>query len=571
VNAPVQHRLADVLHDAATHCKGRGVVAVERLDLHRLRPPSDRPAELAIEFDIDIDDRPCRLRVALDRAFPRRIPDIFLIDHATSGFLAHVQAHSGWVCYLSSEGASISRRDPFGVIVHAIETAVSVLSDAFAGASRSEIADELPAYWHQHRDQPAARCFVAPRDAVKTIEYTVDDACVRYVADSMQQVQRFFPTAKTAPVRNGIYVPLLPSVRIENLDPRLFAAHDHVRAVLERHVESAQRRGLARVLRRRRSPRLIVLGIPRSDGSRALVGVHHATPSPGGRENRLLVLERWDADYLRERGGAAPALRAAHVVLFGCGAVGGHLATALASAGVGHLSLVDPEDVSVDNAFRHVLGRAAYGSNKAAALAAEIKRRLPDTEVDAYALDADCAIDQGVLDRVRVDLVCVAIGEPSESRALNEVLFDRRVPALHSWLEPLGVGGHALATIARTAGCYECLFVDDDGQERLAARADFVAPGQSFSRDIAGCAAAFTPYSDLDARRTAEVAARLGVDLLSGVETRSSLVSWKGDAGAFRAAGFSTSPRWELSFEELEATRHAFAAASCSVCAQRRE
>lgn len=56
------------------------------------------------------------------------------------------------------------------------------------------------------------------------VEYTLGGDTVRYVADAMPQVEGFFSTATTTPVRNGLYVPLAASVRTQNLDPRSLAA-----------------------------------------------------------------------------------------------------------------------------------------------------------------------------------------------------------------------------------------------------------------------------------------------------------------------------------------------------------
>lgn len=573
MNAPLQGRFA-ALRDAAAASGGRDVVAVAAEDLQRIRSPQGATAQLGIDIGIDVAGRALRLRVALAPTFPRALPDIYLLDHDAEGFLAHVHAETGWVCYLSSEGISISRRDPGAVISFAIMSAVGVLDDAIAGRSRRDIADEIAAYWRQYADKSPAVCFVAPGDAVKTIEYTVEHERVQYVADTMRQVGAFFPAAPLAPVRTGVYVPLAASVRDDELDPRAFATMERLRDLLDRHVSIDQRHELERLLERSRTPRLFLLGVPRTDGSRALVAVRCASPRRGqrllehasARANRLVAIERCDAEYVRERGGAQPHLQRAHVVLLGCGSVGGHLALALSFSGVGRITLIDPEVMSVDNTFRHVLGRAAHGHHKATALAEEIKKRLPEVTVDALAIDAATAIDRGLLARSDLDLVVVAIGNPSESRHLNEVLRASAIPAVFTWLEPMGIGGHALAMVPGAPGCYECLFADNDGSERLAARTDFAAAGQKFSRDLAGCATTFTPYADLDARRTAELAAHLAVELLSKSETASALVCWRGDARAFESAGFAMSPRWELSDEALRAIRHSFASTGCPLC-----
>jgi len=177
-------------------------------------------------------------------------------------------------------------------------------------------------------------------------------------------------------------------------------------------------------------------------------------------------------------------------------------------------------------------------------------------------------LDRQLVDVSDVSAVVVAIGDPSESRYLNEALLAAHLPIVFAWLEPLGLGGHALVTRPRTIGCYECLYSEPDGRERLSARSDFSATGQQFTRDVSGCDSAFTPYGDLDARRCAEVAARACVEILTEAGSPSTLMSWKGDSRAFTAAGFATSARWDMSQDELLASRHAFSSPRCPVCGQ---
>ena len=75
-------------------------------------------------------------------------------------------------------------------------------------------------------------------------------------------------------------------------------------------------------------------------------------------------------------------LRAAHVILFGLGGVGGHVAEALARAGVGQLTLVDADTVAESNLNRQILAlRSNLGQPKAQAAAARVRAINPDCRV----------------------------------------------------------------------------------------------------------------------------------------------------------------------------------------------
>ena len=78
-------------------------------------------------------------------------------------------------------------------------------------------------------------------------------------------------------------------------------------------------------------------------------------------------------------------LRAARVILFGLGGVGGYTAEALARSGVGHLDLVDDDAVSLTNLNRQLLAtHSTIGMDKVDAAAARIRDIDPTIQVITY-------------------------------------------------------------------------------------------------------------------------------------------------------------------------------------------
>lgn len=75
-------------------------------------------------------------------------------------------------------------------------------------------------------------------------------------------------------------------------------------------------------------------------------------------------------------------LRNAHVAVFGIGGVGGHCAEALARAGVGHLTIVDGDVVSLSNINRQAVAlHSTVGRSKVEVLAERIRDIQPDCDV----------------------------------------------------------------------------------------------------------------------------------------------------------------------------------------------
>ena len=121
-------------------------------------------------------------------------------------------------------------------------------------------------------------------------------------------------------------------------------------------------------------------------------------------------------------------LKAARVAVFGIGGVGGHLAEALARAGVGHIHLIDRDTVSLSNINRQAVAlHSTVGRPKAKVMAERIKDINPACEVEAsvcfylpenadefdlsrYDFVADCV--DTVAAKVELAVRCDTVGTP---------------------------------------------------------------------------------------------------------------------------------------------------------------
>jgi hypothetical protein len=225
--------------------------------------------------------------------------------------------------------------------------------------------------------------------------------------------------------------------------------------------------------------------------------------------------------------------------------------------------------LEAENAFRHAAGVAGEGAAKVDALKAEIERRIPYVDVTSLQKCALSLLEANTIDVAKFDGVVFALGAPTLELMLNELLWQRApTNAVFTWLEPQGIGGHSVLARSRKAnarGCVSCLFAPTIPGDPVRNRADFAAPGQSFAQDHLGCGGRYTMFSALDARRTADLASELLLEVISGSVEGHPLRSWKGSAKDFLAAGYRLSPRYGLSSEALAETRD-YAQAGCTVC-----
>jgi molybdopterin-synthase adenylyltransferase len=565
----------------------RALLATGRLSSARLLGPDElawgksRQIAAAVEGNIDIEGRDVTLRVGLCPRFPLTLPDIFVVLPDVLGTIPHIE-RDGRVCYRPDEGLLIDYRVPLQVLEEAIEMAVETIAAGISGVNAADFLDELEAYWRQLTEEDAVQCYVDPDDTLRRVDVGRPRRNrPTLVADSFAKVQAFRgdPRLEPPPLFAAHYVPLRTSVLEERFRPRDFESLEWTRHLVSTHLSAENRKELERLGARNYPRALVVLGVPRPKGGKTLVGLDYEGVTGGSplrhgaprRPARYVALQRRDRAVIAARAEGALAMSTRRIGLVGCGSVGGYLALQLARAGVGHLTLIDPDKLTAQNAFRHVLGSSAIGTPKVDAMKRELTAKVPYVDVALHRTRIEEALQSREIDIGKLDLLIYAAGDPTVGLYVNEQLHGvSDAPALlFTWLEPYGIGGHALLTKTHgedARGCFGCLFDSPIDGETRHNRADFAEPGQYFAKDVSGCATMYTPYADLDAARTAELAARLALDFLRGRSVGHPLLSWKGDSEAFRAAGFRTSARYGLDEKALHEQRFSYARETCTAC-----
>ncbi len=296
-------------------------------------------------------------------------------------------------------------------------------------------------------------------------------------------------------------------------------------------------------------PKLLTLLVssPRPAGGHSVVAVafkansgvidHKAEVTP-------LTVRRHTPTYMRERGGASLDLLGKHVAILGCGAVGSVVADVLAAAGVGRLTLVDHDDYSEDNIFRHVLEPLWIDAHKVYGLQSQFERRYPGIQVEAIATIGQVWLKTA--DLTIFDGIVLALGMPTLERWFSRALrrTKRPLPVVFTWLEALDLGGHSVLTWSDNEGCLDCLYRDDEGQAVLHPRTSFLEPDQQVSRNLTGCTSVFVPFGALQSQRTALMAVEHLLTALGG-STNPSYRYWVGEGTAAAKQGLGTTAWWK--------------------------
>ncbi|MCP4570861.1 MAG: hypothetical protein GY838_00770, partial [bacterium] len=159
-------------------------------------------------------------------------------------------------------------------------------------------------------------------------------------------------------------------------------------------------------------------------------------------------------------------LSCARVIVLGAGALGNEVISHLAAAGVGHLVIVDFDDVEATNLHRMLLFRADdVGARKAPVAAREALLINPDIRVDAVDGDFRFALGLGAFRRAALVLGCLDSVEARAAAARSCALAG--VPFVDAGTN--GLLGEVRFYRAEDGPCYECA-LGHGGRSQVLAR-----------------------------------------------------------------------------------------------------
>ena len=148
-------------------------------------------------------------------------------------------------------------------------------------------------------------------------------------------------------------------------------------------------------------------------------------------------------------------LRKAKVVVFGIGGVGSYAVEALARSGIGHITLVDGDQVSITNLNRQLIAtRTTIGHEKTKVMAERIHSIMPETIVESYPIFYTKE-NQDFLDFSSYDYIIDAIDMITSKIVLIEQAKKFNIPIISS----MGTGNKInpslfeVADISKTSVC----------------------------------------------------------------------------------------------------------------------
>lgn len=553
--ASAEEKLQACFQRASVLCEGRGLM------LTRLASANDRCLRLQL-----IGKR-CEWTVDVDCTWPRltKLPEVRL--RAPLGLLAHV-GYDGLVCVTDSAGLSFDQERQADVVAQTVLDAFDLLerSAADAAADKIEFFNELEGYWSGLPRLSIGRSAVEVDSRDRIVSSYVDFGGRRqfwYFTERDGIAPPEFQLTHLTKMR-AMYVVLDQAVLPPKAGDELVAEFvERIRATFSPGQETLWQQLTSSTSKKQRKLFAMIASVPRVAGGRSLIGmsfyVRDGRIDTRGAATPIAVF-RHTTSYMRERGGAIATVAGKHVAIFGCGSVGSEVADALASSGVGQLTLVDPDIMSEENVFRHALGRNRIGVHKVLALREDLLSKYPGVVVEVAKIEAQEWIAKGNVNAM--DGIVVALGHPTLERAIARGLRSARkpIPVVLTWLEPLDLGGHSLHFMATGPGCLDCIYRDEDGADALTSQTAFLESGQPVTRNLTGCSSVFVPYGAIQSRRTALLAAEQLLRALGGAAAPA-YAFWVGEGAEASKQGLRTTSWWSRAKSTLaaDATKQLFA------------
>lgn len=497
--------------------------------------------------------------------------------------LAHV-SYPGVICIDDGQGLSLDPGRPAEIVAHTVLKAYDLLersaSDATIGYM--EFFNELEGYWLHLPGALRSRAY---------FEVDGNSRMVKGFVNSNLRESKWYFVERDGELpwdvghnklegQRALYVQVdalgLPPANPDKLTTA-FVEEVHQRLSPEQLKLWDQLVGPSK-----NSPKRLALlvSVPRQAGGRSLVGVAFGAHR-GAVDKKApvtpLTMRRHTPNYMRERGGASLDLLGMHVAVLGAGAIGCVVVDTLAAAGVGKLTVVDHDEYSEDNVFRHLLEPLYIDVDKPLGLKLALERRYPGVGITPVCTTAQKWLKTA--DLSKYDGIVLAFGAPSIERSFSRVLKDELfdIPVIFTWLEALDLGGHSVLMWTKGEGCLDCAYRDDEGQPSQVSRTSFLEPNQPVTRNLTGCTGAFVPFGPIQARRTGLLAAEhilsTMIAVAAGAVAREpSYRFWVGEGRAAAQHGLHTTPWFQAARMTLpdEATRRVFGRA-CGHCRARQE
>jgi sulfur-carrier protein adenylyltransferase/sulfurtransferase len=502
------------------------------------------------------------LLLAIDADFPWSLPRVVLKNTPALCQFPHIEK-DGVFC-LTPITAAAALPVGIGHAEQLIVEACKVFRDGVSGVNRDDFLREFSTYWTLGEKQTGrVELCLSNRSTTQVVHVAISQN-MRYAAQT-PEIARTWLTNRNLQVEameQGLYVRLpeplypnaFPKTSIDLIDLLQSVAPEAVE-LLAKQVKPGHRLTviLAFSFEGKTIAGAACIDVRNRVGDRQGRTVAfepgRRSNTPSSRLNRLRTLSlpvnryaviRADMEYLvaRTTGAISNAVRAIHVGVIGCGALGAVVATQLAQAGVSRLTLFDGDVLGIENTGRHILGSQYVGQNKAIALARDLQGRFCDATIKPIAKTWREAFMADPTTIENCDVLVCATGDWLSDAHLNHIAQrELEIPVVYTWLERFALAGHAILVPPGLA-CLRCL-KNEYGE--FAHQVSIL--GGDLPMDPA-CGAHYQPFSAFASAQTASMTTKLVLDAVEGRVQSTHLRTWVSAYEDFERVDAHIAPIW---------------------------
>ncbi|MDX9698171.1 MAG: ThiF family adenylyltransferase [Rhodocyclaceae bacterium] len=467
-------------------------------------------------------DKGCPCEIQLDPTF-FDLPRIRLLEIPPElpAAVPHLGAGGG-LCYLAKGTVVLDIYDPVGQSLACLQRAAVVLGQILKGERIEDLTEEFFAYWDglfcfvdmQGEDLGRQNCIVAQANG-NSLWFITDneDRTTKKLTSLGYQVTgqtvltyRVKTSAQPRPLTSHWPPETVGDILAwqSTLDPRC-------RRKIHERIKEGEKKKVNGVLIVIESPLMTYGFAVLYDRQRQVQKGKFADrrDSSYGLKAMPVSVIRIDDRYLAQRNiPQSKTLAGKNLAIVGCGTIGGYLSDMLVKAGAGtcggKLTLVDFDYLLPQNIGRHRLGFPDLLSNKAEAMAKELKRLAPGAEIRALPVD----VKQAHLGEL--DLLIDATGEESLGHWLCSDYPS--APILSVWIEGPGTAVRALLRANPLGACYRCLWHSNR-------RGELRSTVDSLPTILAGhgCEGLYVPFPASVAVHAASLGAEMVLDWVNDV------------------------------------------------------
>ena len=532
---------------------------INKLNIYRkVAFEQDKDNRRAFIGNVTVENESYHMKIFFPDAFPIKLPEITIID-ANKRF-AHMGI-DGKLCLLDESSILIQSSMPDQIVIDCYDKAITNISiDINSEYYAREVLREFNSYWIQNANLKIYSFLEELNSGYIEVPMYISRN-IHVIASSVLNAKYYACNYLNVFDDDKAYDAKCLLISLRSNSRPICLKKDYkwseIRKYILKNVTGSVKRQFQHFLNCSVSGfmKYIVISIPGECGN-ILFGFRiHFTNRKKEMVRKIITskvdlvyVNRMDKTYMLQRSGIEKDISEKHVLLLGCGSVGGYIANNLCQMGVGSIDLLDNDIFTKENVYRHFLGFDALrnpNKYKAELLKERLEEIYPYADKDS--LDyTECSVENYLQKWERLenyDLIISALGEPTLNLEINRILYKEKIatPFICCFNEPYGIGGHALAVNITHDTCLRCLYTDQISEDLVPFRASFVGKNQYFKKNISGCSGAFVPYSCLDSQQTAIMTARLAVKILLGEVRQNKICSWKGNDMDLINAGFKTS------------------------------